>query len=122
MKRVILGLCFGVLLAGGAPAQEFPSRPVTIIVPFPPGGASDILARLIAEPMRVALGQPVLVQSVPGAGATIGVGRVVQSPPDGYTLSIGNWTSHVGAPVVYAVPWQIDKWWPLIKSANIKVE
>jgi tripartite-type tricarboxylate transporter receptor subunit TctC len=94
-----------MVLPGPAVAQDFPSRPITVIVPFPPGGASDILARLIAEPMRVVLGQPVVVQSVPGAGATIGVGRVVQSPPDGYTLSIGNWTSHVGAPIVYAVPW-----------------
>ncbi len=101
------GLCLGVVLAliGVASAQDFPVRAVTIVVPFPPGGASDILARLLSESMRSTLGQPVLVQNVPGAGSTIGVTRVVQSPPDGHTLSIGNWTSHVGASAVYTVPW-----------------
>jgi tripartite-type tricarboxylate transporter receptor subunit TctC len=105
MKRVIPGLCVGVLLAGAVAAQEFPARPVTLVVPFPAGGATDILARLLSESMRSTLGQSVLVQSVPGAGATIGVARVIQSPADGYTLSIGNWTSHVGAAAVYPVPW-----------------
>src|SRR5262249_31734961 len=62
-------------------------------------------ARLLAESMRATLGQPVLVQNMPGAGATIGVTRVAQSPPDGYTVILGNWTSHVGAAVVYPVPW-----------------
>ena len=98
-------LVLGLLLIGSAAAQDFPARPVTLIVPFPAGGATDILARLLSEGMRPALGQQVLVQSVPGAGATIGVARVVQSPADGYTLSIGNWTSHVGASAVYPVPW-----------------
>ena len=104
-KRVIVGLCTGVLVASVASAQEFPAKPPLLVVPFPAGGATDILARILAEGMRPALGQQVLVQNVPGAGATIGVARVVQSPADGYTLSIGNWTSHVGAGAVYPVPW-----------------
>ena len=94
-------------LVGTAVAQDYPARQIVIIVPFPAGGSTDALARIIAEPMRVALGQPVIVQNVPGAGSTIGVGRAIQSAPDGYTLSIGNWTSHVGANAVYRVPWNV---------------
>jgi tripartite-type tricarboxylate transporter receptor subunit TctC len=101
----ILISVFFAALALPAAAQEYPSRQIVMIVPFPAGGSTDILARIIAEPMRVALGQPVVVQNVPGAGSTIGVGRAVQSPPDGYTLIVGNWTSHVGAGAVYPVKW-----------------
>lgn len=104
-QRALLAFGAGLVLGGSAAAQDYPARQITIVVPFPPGGASDILARLMAEPMRAVLGQTVLVQNVPGAGSTIGVGRVVQSPPDGYTLSLGNWTSHVGAGAVYPVQW-----------------
>jgi tripartite-type tricarboxylate transporter receptor subunit TctC len=112
----LLGRLFGALvtvsaasfaLVTGASAQEFPTRQIVIVVPFPAGGSTDALARILAEPMRVALGQPVLVQNVPGAGATIGIGRVVQAAPDGYTLSLGNWTSHVGGSGVYPVPWHV---------------
>ena len=105
--KVACGLVAALALIGPASGQEFPARPVTLIVPFPAGGATDILARLLSEGMRPALGQQVLVQSVPGAGATIGVARAIQSPPDGYTLSIGNWTSHVGANAVYPVTWNV---------------
>ena len=80
----------------GAHAQAYPSRPITIIVPFPAGGPTDTLARILSERMRVSLGQPVIVENVTGAGASIGVARAAQAAPDGYTLSIGNWTSHVG--------------------------
>jgi len=86
---------------GEAHAQAYPSRPITIIVPFPAGGPSDTLARILAERMRVSLGQPVIIETVTGAGASIGVARAAQSAPDGYTLSIGNWTSHVGAGAMY---------------------
>src|SRR5436190_10049793 len=84
-----------------AHAQAYPSHPVTIIVPFPAGGPSDTLARILGERMRVSLGQPVIVETVTGAGASIGVVRAAQSAPDGYTLSIGNWTSHVGSGAMY---------------------
>jgi tripartite-type tricarboxylate transporter receptor subunit TctC len=87
----------------GAHGQAYPSRPVTIIVPFPAGGPNDTLARILAERMRTSLGQTVIVETVTGAGASIGVGRAAQSAPDGYTLSIGNWTSHVGAGAMYPV-------------------
>jgi tripartite-type tricarboxylate transporter receptor subunit TctC len=82
-------------------AQAYPSHPITIIVPFPAGGPSDTLARILGERMRTSLGQPVVVETVTGAGASLGVVRAAQSAPDGYTLSIGNWTSHVGAGAMY---------------------
>ena len=106
-QRVVLAFAAGLVLASAAVAQDYPARQIVVIVPFPAGGATDILARILSEPMRVALGQPVVVQNVPGAGSTIGVGRAIQSAPDGYTLSIGNWTSHVGASAVYPVSWNV---------------
>lgn len=106
-KRVILSVGAGLVLIGAAAAQDYPTRQIVVIVPFPAGGPTDALARILAEPMRAALGRPVVVQNMTGAGSTIGVGRAIQSAPDGYTLSIGNWTSHVGASAVYRVPWNI---------------
>src|SRR5258707_9976116 len=90
--------------AGGAPAayaQTYPAHPIPIMVPFPAGGPTDTLARILSERMRVSLGQPVIIETVTGAGASIGVARAAQAAPDGYTLSIGNWTSHVGAGAMY---------------------
>src|SRR5262245_33893629 len=75
-----------------ARAQAYPSRPITMVVPFVPGGATDVIARLMAERMRASLGQPVIVENVGGAGGTIGVGRVARAAPDGHTLSIGHWS------------------------------
>src|SRR5688500_5432382 len=69
-------------------AQVFPSRPIRIIVPFPPGGVSDLLARQLGEEFRKALGQPVLIENKPGAGTVIGVDAATKSPPDGHTLVI----------------------------------
>jgi tripartite-type tricarboxylate transporter receptor subunit TctC len=80
-----------------------------MIVPFPAGGPTDTLARLVSEGMRPALGQTVVIENVTGAGATIGVGRAVQAAPDGYTLSIGNWTSHVGSAALYPVAYDVLK-------------
>src|ERR1051325_5170790 len=95
MRKVFLGLaaaCFAVLAGTvGAAAQAYPSRPVTMIVPFPAGG---ITARIVAEGMRNALGQPVVVENVAGAGGTIGVTRLARATPYGYTIGIGQWTSH----------------------------
>jgi len=104
-SRVIICIGAALALIGAAVAQDYPTRQIIVIVPFPAGGSTDIQARILAEPMRQVLGQPVVVQNVPGAGSTIGTGRAVQSPPDGYTLIVGNWTSHVGAGAVYPVKW-----------------
>jgi tripartite-type tricarboxylate transporter receptor subunit TctC len=103
MKMIAIATAIA-LAVGGAPvayAQSYPSHPITIIVPFPAGGPTDTLARILSERMRVSLGQPVIIETVTGAGASIGVARPAHAPPDGYTLSIGNWTSHVGAGAMY---------------------
>src|SRR5262245_1008800 len=90
-------------------AQAYPARPITIIVPIPPGAVADITARVIAEPMRVTLGQPILIDNVAGAGGSIGVGRAARAAPDGYTLSFGNWLTHVGASAAYPVQYDVLK-------------
>ena len=103
MKMIAIATAIA-LAVGGAPvayAQSYSSHPITIIVPFPAGGPTDTLARILSERMRVSLGQPVIIETVTGAGASIGVARAAQAAPDGYTLSIGNWTSHVGAGAMY---------------------
>ena len=105
MTRLIVAIAFA-LLAGmaGARAQSFPAKPVTMIVPFPAGGGSDILARLVADRMKVSLGQPVIVENVGGAGGTIGTARVARAAPDGYTIGFGQWTSHVGSGALVRKP------------------
>src|SRR5437763_17200244 len=80
-----------------ARADNFPSRPITLIVPFPPGGSTDVAARIMADKMGAALGQPVIVENVGGAGGSIGVGRLARATPDGYTIDIGQWDTHVGS-------------------------
>ena len=90
-----------------ATAQVYPSHPVTMIVPFPAGGPSDKLARILAERMRISLGQPVVIENVSGAGASIGVARLARAVPDGYTIGIGNMTSHVGAPAIYPIAYNV---------------
>jgi tripartite-type tricarboxylate transporter receptor subunit TctC len=101
LTSVFAALAVAAGCVAHAYAQAYPSHPITIIVPFPAGGPSDTLARFLGERMRISLGQPVVVETVTGAGASIGVVRAAQSAPDGYTLSIGNWTSHVGAGAMY---------------------
>src|SRR5260221_11582871 len=95
-RRRLLHLAAGVAalpaLARTASAQAYPSRSITMVVPLPPGGAYDLLARLLAEPMRAFLGQPVLVENIPGADR--GIIKVVRAAADGYTLGIGGWDSH----------------------------
>jgi tripartite-type tricarboxylate transporter receptor subunit TctC len=74
-----------------APAQAYPSRPISVLVPFAAGGPTDTIARILAEPLRQSLGQPIIIENVTGASETIGVGRVARAAPDGYTISIGHW-------------------------------
>ena len=78
-----------------------------MIVPFPAGGPVDTLARLLAEPMRISLGQPLVVENVGGAGGSIAVARLARAEPDGYTMILGNWTSLVGTPAVYPVSFDV---------------
>ncbi|MGH8518014.1 MAG: Bug family tripartite tricarboxylate transporter substrate binding protein, partial [Panacagrimonas sp.] len=97
------------LFAVIAGAQSYPTRPVTLISPFPPGGSTDTTARIIADAMRGALGQTVVIETVAGAGGTIGVGRVARAAPDGYTIDIGQWDTHVGNGAIYALPYDLQK-------------
>jgi tripartite-type tricarboxylate transporter receptor subunit TctC len=105
----IVALAVGFGTIADVRAQPYPSRPLTMIVPFPAGGPTDTLARLLSEGMQSALGQTVIIENVTGAGATIGVSRAAQATPDGYTLSIGNWTSHVGSEALYPVAYDVLK-------------
>jgi tripartite-type tricarboxylate transporter receptor subunit TctC len=104
MHRIMLAIALAIASAASAQAQVYPSRPVTMIVPFPAGGVTDIVGRLVSEYMRTTLGQPVVAENVAGAGGTIGVTRLFRSAPDGYTIAIGQWTSHVGAGAMYTLP------------------
>jgi tripartite-type tricarboxylate transporter receptor subunit TctC len=85
-----------------ARADNFPSRPITLIVPFPPGGSTDVAARIMADKMGASLGQPVIVENVGGAGGSVGVGRLARATPDGYTIDIGQWDTHVGT-IIYNI-------------------
>jgi tripartite-type tricarboxylate transporter receptor subunit TctC len=112
-RRMMAGMGLaGALLAvlagtGPAAAEVFPSRPVTMLVGFPPGGPTDPLARIIADAMQGPLGQPVVVETLSGSSGTIATGRVVHARPDGYTIGIGNWTSHVASPAIYPLDYDI---------------
>ena len=108
MRRFCLAVTVSTLaFIGCAAAQGYPSRPITMTVGFPPGGATTVIARVLAEHMKETLGQPVVVENVPGAGGSLSVGRVARAAPDGYSLSFGNWASHVGAGAVYPVSYDI---------------
>src|SRR5215510_857849 len=90
-----------------ARAQAYPTRPMTMIVPYAAGGPTDTIARIMAERMRSSLGQIVLVENVTGAAGTIGVGRVARAAPDGYTISIGHWGTHVVNGAIYDLSYHV---------------
>jgi tripartite-type tricarboxylate transporter receptor subunit TctC len=92
-------------LRAHAAAEDFPSRRITVIVPFAVGALNDLVARIIAQAIQPALGQPVVVENVTGADGTIGATRAVRSPPDGYTLFIGSWNTQVANPLIYKLPY-----------------
>src|SRR5688572_17860720 len=107
MLKCIAALIFALATISGAQAQSYPTRPITLIVPFPAGGPTDTIARIMGDHMKGTLGHPLIIENVTGAGSTIGTSRAVQAAPDGYTLYVGNWTSAVGAGALYNVPWHI---------------
>jgi tripartite-type tricarboxylate transporter receptor subunit TctC len=100
-------LFVAVLASNGATAQTYPSRPITMIVPFPAGGATDAIARILNDRLRTALGQTVIIENVGGAGGSIGVGRVVRAAPDGYTLNLGQLGSHVMNGAALTLPYDL---------------
>ena len=106
LTMVVAGIV-GLASTGLAIGQTYPARPITMIVPFPAGGATDTLARFLAEQMRALLGQPIIIENIAGAAGSIGVGRAVRSPADGYTLSIGTSTTHMLTGGLYALPFDL---------------
>ncbi|HUP94657.1 MAG TPA: tripartite tricarboxylate transporter substrate-binding protein [Burkholderiales bacterium] len=109
MKPLFIIGALGAMLAAGSSviAQTYPSKPVTIVVPFSAGGPTDTLARIMGERMRKTLGQPILIDNTLGAGGSIGVGKVVRAPPDGYMVSIGHWGTHVVNGVYYPLTYNV---------------
>jgi tripartite-type tricarboxylate transporter receptor subunit TctC len=102
MKKLVLALAATAMMAGAAQAQSYPSRPVTMIVPFAAGGPTDIVARIVGEHMSKTLGQQIVVENVAGAGGTTGITRAAQSKNDGYTIMMGHMGTHGAAPALYA--------------------
>jgi tripartite-type tricarboxylate transporter receptor subunit TctC len=90
-----------------AQAQTYPSRVITMVLPLPPGGATDTLARTVAEHMRGTLGQPIIVDNMPGAGGTLAVGRIARAAGDGYTLTVGNFATHMASAATYPVQYDL---------------
>jgi tripartite-type tricarboxylate transporter receptor subunit TctC len=108
MWRVILAaLTVLGLLGDYALAEGFPSHPITIVVPFSAGGPSDALARILADRMKLKLGETILIENATGAGGSIGVGRVVRSPPDGYTIGFGHLGTHVANGAIYKLGYDL---------------
>jgi tripartite-type tricarboxylate transporter receptor subunit TctC len=97
------------LAAASAFAQTYPARPITLVVPFAAGGPVDTVARILSAPMAKSLGQTVVVDNTVGAGGSLGVGRVARAAPDGYTVSIGHWSTHVVNGAVYALNYDLLK-------------
>jgi tripartite-type tricarboxylate transporter receptor subunit TctC len=99
-----IAILFGT---AAAPADDYPSHPITMLVGFPPGGATDTLARIVGDAMGHALNQTVVIETVSGASGSIAAGRVAHAKADGYTIGIGNWSSHIGAPAIYQLHFDI---------------
>jgi tripartite-type tricarboxylate transporter receptor subunit TctC len=109
MNRLIAAAALAALAGiANAQAQTFPSKQITLMVPFPPGGSTDVTARIMAERMRAILGQPVIIENVGGAGGSIAVGRLARAPADGYTIDIGQWDTHVGS-IIYNINYDLQK-------------
>jgi tripartite-type tricarboxylate transporter receptor subunit TctC len=96
-----------IAVTSTATAQTYPSKPITVVVPFSAGGPTDTLARIMGERMRKTLGQPLLVDNTTGAGGSIGVAKVVRAAPDGYMVSIGHWGTHVVNGAYYSLPFNL---------------
>jgi tripartite-type tricarboxylate transporter receptor subunit TctC len=108
MRRILCALALATLATiGQAHAQGYPSRQITLIVPFPPGGSTDVTARIMAEKMKPILGQPIIIENVGGAGGSIAVGRLARAPADGYTIDIGQWDTHVGC-IIYPLNYDLQ--------------
>jgi tripartite-type tricarboxylate transporter receptor subunit TctC len=112
-RRTFLHLAAGATVLPAvsriARAQTYPTRPITMVVPFPPGGLADVIGRIAAEGMRASLGQSIIIENVGGANGSVGTGRVARTAPDGYTLVLGIWNTHVGNAATYALQYDVVK-------------
>src|ERR1051326_5514746 len=108
MRTWVTIIALALLAITPALAQNFPSRTITLIVPFPSGGSTAVAGRILAEKMRAALGAPVIVENVGGAGGSLGVGRLARAAPDGYTIDIGQWDTHVGS-IIYNLNYDLQR-------------
>ncbi len=107
MRRLIFAGLAAAMLGGAVQAQDYPTRPITIVVPFAAGGPTDAIARSISDRMRLSLGQTVIVENVTGAGGSIGVGRAARAAPDGYTISLGHTGTHVVNGAIYPLQYDV---------------
>jgi tripartite-type tricarboxylate transporter receptor subunit TctC len=107
--RVVALAAAVVASAPGANAQVYPSRPITMNVPYAAGGPLDVMARVVADGLGRALGQTIVIENVAGAGGSLGVGRAARAAPHGYTMSAGNWSSHVVTGAIYTLPYDLLK-------------
>jgi tripartite-type tricarboxylate transporter receptor subunit TctC len=135
-RRKFLQLATGAVALPAASriarAQTYPTRPITMIVPFPAGGITDTIARVVAERMGRYLGQAVIIENVSGAKGGIGVGRAARAKSDGYVIDLGQADTHVLNGAVYSLGYDVlndfalkadaEKWWPVIKELGIKAE
>jgi tripartite-type tricarboxylate transporter receptor subunit TctC len=111
MNKMLFAAAFiaALVSVNAAVAQNYPSRPITMVVPLGVGGSTDVIGRIMGEGMRASLGQPVIVENTTGAGGTIGVGRVARSAPDGYTIGIGQWGTNVASGAIYTLQYDLLK-------------
>ena len=104
-----LASTFAVNAVLPATAQDYPARPITFVVPFPAGGPTDAVGRIVAERMRISLGQSVIIENVAGAGGSVGIGRVARAAPDGYTIALGIWSTQVVNAAIYSLSYDVVK-------------
>jgi tripartite-type tricarboxylate transporter receptor subunit TctC len=104
MRQIVLAVLLAVGLTAAVKAEDYPSRPITMVIPFAAGGPTDVLGRVVADRMSQLLGQQVVVENVGGAGGMTGVQRVAQSPPDGYTIALGTVGTHAQSQTLYKRP------------------
>jgi len=111
LKSIFASLAFAAVSAhvAGAAAEGYPSRPITMVVPFPAGGPTDTIARIVSERMSTSLAQPIVIENVTGAAGTIGAGRVARATPDGYTLCVGFLGTHVLNGAIYSLQYDVVK-------------
>ena len=107
MRRAFIAAVAILAAVAGAQAQNYPSKPITVVIPLAAGGAVDTNVRIMLESMRAALGQPILVENNGGAGGVTGINRVARAAPDGYTISVGTWGTHVVNAFVYSTPYDL---------------